>query len=279
MIKLSIPLEGMTAEDLFVACVNGYKSESNRNRFLQVKHLVAADAAAYEDLVPMHPFVCSELPEGLGNEDMVRIYEGYLVDSKAPARHYYDAIKNHAWNNTCPYCGVNNVTTLDHYLPKSHYSTLVVAPVNLIPACMACNHKKRDDKADDASSAPIHAYLDEIPQGAWLHVELGPNMEVAYVVRCPETWDPVLCRRLENHVKKFELKRLYQNKAPSLIAERGYDWYEVLNESEEDLHKAISRERRGYERTDLNSWKSALLRGIEGNLKLLTAYLHKTYDS
>lgn len=39
----------------------------------------------------------------------------------------------------CPYCGLGEATTFDHYLPKSRFPELAVCADNLIPCCHRCN--------------------------------------------------------------------------------------------------------------------------------------------
>ena len=199
MIKLPFPLEEkkgsikkMTAEDLFVHCVNGYKEEAKRAPLLNIRKLVAADADEYRLKIPAQSFASSKLPDAVDKKQMVNLYEYQMVRKDSAGRAYYDAIMNHALDDLCPYCGVQMVSTLDHYLPKSSYSTLVVAPENLIPCCMRCNHKKLDNVAVSPEKAPIHSYLDEIPNEPWLHVKLGSHLQATYYVECPQTWDPLM---------------------------------------------------------------------------------------
>lgn len=47
--------------------------------------------------------------------------------------------------HTCPYCGLPNGTTLDHYLPrtKNNFPHLSFFASNLVPSCQACQNLKR----------------------------------------------------------------------------------------------------------------------------------------
>lgn len=42
----------------------------------------------------------------------------------------------------CPYCSINQPTTLDHYMPESQYKALAVCRLNLVPMCGTCNNLK-----------------------------------------------------------------------------------------------------------------------------------------
>lgn len=41
----------------------------------------------------------------------------------------------------CPLCGINDVTDIDHYMPRSVFPEYSVHPFNLIPICHECNKK------------------------------------------------------------------------------------------------------------------------------------------
>lgn len=70
----------------------------------------------------------------------------------------------------CPYCGLNEPDTLDHFLPKTAHPLLSITLYNLIPCCNNCNHKK---KVYDSSFEPVsffNPYLNkENPN--WLEVK------------------------------------------------------------------------------------------------------------
>ena len=70
----------------------------------------------------------------------------------------------------CPYCGLNEPDTLDHFLPKTAHPLLSITLYNLIPCCNNCNHKK---KVYDSSLKPVsffNPYLNkENPN--WLEVK------------------------------------------------------------------------------------------------------------
>lgn len=272
MIKLDVPLPAFTAKTFFLQCVNGYKTQKKRDQLSVAADIVEDDATEYANLVPTQSFTCSSLPGNLTDKDMLNLYENQLVSKKSNNRAYYDAIVNHGWMGRCPYCGVEAASTLDHYLPKSLYPTTVVAPVNLLPCCMRCNHLKLDDDPTP-DQAPIHAYLDQFPEGIWLQVDLDAHLEATYRVECPAGWPQLMQDRLKNHMEKFELDDLYQGCAAVEIAESKFLWEEDLQCSEDDLLYTIRRARRSYERVDPNSWRSALYRALENQLPLLVSYL------
>lgn len=59
----------------------------------------------------------------------------------------------------CPYCSINQISQLDHFMPKSKYPALAVCRMNLVPLCGVCNQKKTDDDF----KLYTHAYYDTFP--------------------------------------------------------------------------------------------------------------------
>lgn len=60
----------------------------------------------------------------------------------------------------CPYCGLNEADTLDHYLEKSNYPEYAVLLANLVPCCTACNRKKSADVYKDFTIQIVYFYAD-----------------------------------------------------------------------------------------------------------------------
>ena len=42
----------------------------------------------------------------------------------------------------CPYCGINQIQSLDHYMDESKYEAMALCRLNLVPMCMSCNGPK-----------------------------------------------------------------------------------------------------------------------------------------
>lgn len=74
----------------------------------------------------------------------------------------------------CPFCGINEPKTLDHYLPKESYPEFSVHSLNLLPVCSVCNsnYKKRQFKNVGGGRIFIHSYFDIIPKFAFIKVDV-----------------------------------------------------------------------------------------------------------
>jgi hypothetical protein len=79
----------------------------------------------------------------------------------------------------CPYCGINDPKTLDHYLPKESYPEFAVYPPNLIPICHVCNsHYKGTQFLDNGARLFLHSYFDKFPDFDFFGVQVTIKQEI-----------------------------------------------------------------------------------------------------
>lgn len=83
----------------------------------------------------------------------------------------------------CPYCGLNEPDTLDHFLPKKKHPLLSITLYNLIPCCNNCNHKKKEYDSSVESISFFNPYLDE-GNSNWLKIEAisitNQSLDISY---------------------------------------------------------------------------------------------------
>lgn len=276
MKKLKKPLQNTKPEDIFEECVSNYRDKKRVTSLLKCKSLVRCDAVLYDEVVPdkLDRFVPSPLPSDVSDDDMVDVYTYKFAAAKSPGRKYYNEIRDKIALGICPICGIRTIKTLDHYLPKSKFPTLSVTPSNLIPSCRDCNMDKLDASSSDPQNTPVHLYFDDIPNEPWLHVTVGNNLEILYYVSCPETWDMGIRSRLEKHLDIYKLHKLYSSQASSDIGNSLYMWKKTLCQSgEETLRLSLMDVCESAEYNDMNSWKSALYRGLVANFDKVKAYI------
>jgi hypothetical protein len=138
-----------------------------------------------------------------------------MAKKGSAGRHFYDSLLNSAPQGKCPLCGHRTVTTLDHHLPKTSYPALVVAPLNLVPACSDCNKSKLVAIPNDSSEETLHPYFDDIDNSQWLNaevIEMNPA-SLRFFVSAPDDWSDTLKARVENHFNMFGLAKLYSSQA------------------------------------------------------------------
>lgn len=276
MKNLPTPLSDTNAEDIFEECVSAYRDKTKVATLLKCKDLVRLDSELYDKVIPgkIEQFQQSSLPDDVAKIDIIKVYTNKFVAEKSPGRKYYNIIREQAKLNICPICGIRPVKNLDHYLPKAKYPTLSVTPNNLIPSCRDCNMDKRDSASCDSQNIPVHLYFDDIPNEPWLHVTVGDNLEILYYISCPKTVDEGVRKRLEKHLEFYDLHELYSSHASSQIADSINMWKKVMFQSgEQALKLSLEDECESAEKNDLNSWKSALYRGLINNFDKVKAYI------
>jgi len=74
----------------------------------------------------------------------------------------------------CPFCGLSETSTLDHYLPKETYPEFAIFSANLVPCCPLCNTRKRDKILDEATDVRlfVHPHFDVVPDVQFLQVRI-----------------------------------------------------------------------------------------------------------
>lgn len=208
------------------------------------------------------------LESGATKEDMKKLYETKFVPKHENGRQYYDSIKLLAPNKRCPYCAQRNVSTLDHYLPKSQYPTYAVTAYNLVPSCSDCNTEKQDEVFNNREEEVIHPYYDDFTDEKWIFAEMieGENIAFEFKVKCPEEWDETKKRRAENHFRKFKLNDLYKPyAAEEYIAcfsriKRAY-----LSGGRELAIERLKEDIEDKDKIRLNTWQSAMYQAIIDN--------------
>jgi hypothetical protein len=173
----------------------------------------------------------------------------------------YNAIKMSAPHGQCPFCGHLPVSTLDHSLPKNVFPALAVTPVNLIPCCKDCNHKKGSGGPKVQDEQYIHAYYDDLSEDRWLYATIvmqSPPSAIFYVDG-PRRWNDLTRARVKWHFDNLQLSNLYASQAGRelqnirRLLSRLYDAVDARAVAEHLKEKSAS-----CEEVTLNSWQGAL---------------------
>lgn len=208
---------------VYDTCVALYSDDAAKQRLKGSKDTILDEIAVYvergaaAELYQMEEFWGVE--EGATGDDLIGLYDR-MLDKKRSGRAYYNKLRSAAKDDTCPYCGQRKVRTLDHYLPKSRFSLLGVAPVNLVPSCSDCN-KDKDTKATGKPDKQfIHPYFDRLPAGIWLHAEVLQTSPASFRFRAdaPSDWPSPLPQRIKFHFNKLNLAGLYTSHAGSRLS-------------------------------------------------------------
>lgn len=192
--------------------------------------------------------------------EMSNLYNRKMADKRSSARYIYDALIIASPQGKCPMCGHRDVTTLDHYLPKSGYPALAVNPVNLVPSCIECNRTKSSN-----ISATLHPYYDDIESDRWLWAEVveGELVAIRFFVEPYSGWPNELSARVAHHFEVFRLAQLYAAQSARTISGIRHKLSRLSDVGGDAIVKAhLMEEFATWSAADINSWEAALYQAL-----------------
>lgn len=269
-------------KDVFNDCISNIRDANLKTKLEDCLNSIVSYTQEYEKKMKngeVHTISVHTQLNGLTKAQMVKLYDEKMAKSGQPGRKYYDKLMSMPKYGTCPYCGEGLVTTLDHYLPKTKFVSLVVTPSNLVPSCFDCNKAKTASVFKGFEDTMINPYFDDLGKEIWLRAKVvkqeDDDFVVIYYVQKPQSWDEVLFKRVNNYFDAFNLNRLYSSKAsqkliglkPKLIKKYIKYGLSVVTDYLED----------GLEEYSYNPscWQSALFRELLENTWIYEEWLQK----
>ncbi|MEK4151752.1 HNH endonuclease [Carnobacterium sp. FSL E2-0243] len=209
----------------------------------------------------------------LSKKDVINIYTSYMVGpaNDTLGRCIYNNIRSITQNSKCPYCGHRNVSTVDHYLPKSNYPFLCVVMENLVPSCKDCNTDKKDKNITSNGDLIIHPYFDrEIDNYQWLFCKIDlidwkeDNILLSFNVKSVDDFSQSLNERITNHFDVLNLDNLYSIEAKEEFQNQMESFKEAIEPMANDLerYEHFSVLENKYTRRYKNSWQRAFYQGL-----------------
>lgn len=262
---------------VFAACVQGVVELGATARLNALVPQMHQQEQAYDQLASTGQLYRWQ-PHSQGHDDQIALgnvtrgefkglYTAQMARAGKPARNYYDQIRVSAPNNICPYCGIGAIETLDHFLPKSRYSSLSVLPLNLIPACRDCNTGKHGGDVTE-NNIPLHPYFEDtsISRDEWLFAKIY-NAQVIHVefhARTPVAWPESASKRVINHFSEFDLPRRFSIQAAGRLSYYAHQIAGLMSGGAGDevanfLRLNMRSELAAY---GVNSWQAALAKAV-----------------
>lgn len=198
----------------FETCISKTKNRALRARLAACKSRVIRSSRDYDaagTLVEWHK-IKKTTKWPATDEELLNVYTRSMKKSQ-PGRPLYDAIIQSAPGGICPLCNHRDVSTLDHYLPKSKFQYLSVLPANLVPSCFPCNTGKLVAVPVSADTSSLHPYFDKLDQAKWLFASVvytGNTPIIEFRVVPPTIWPSTLQLRIKWHFDNFRLAELYE---------------------------------------------------------------------
>lgn len=136
--------------------------------------------------------------------DKADAIKGQYVKTYKGEVHYYlrDSLMKNV--HRCPYCSINQPSTLDHYMPKSDYPALSMCRLNLVPMCSDCNRKKNNYPYTDF----IHSYYQTFPDCSFLKASASVQVKriiINFYLDEAAVHDAALVAKLKSQMEKIEL--------------------------------------------------------------------------
>ncbi|MEL0632664.1 hypothetical protein V6237_07780 [Pseudoalteromonas carrageenovora] len=249
---------------VFEACIDRIRNADLKHR-LQSCSLEIGEASVEFDekaaLAELHTIEAKEIvADAVSVDEMKKVYTGRMAKKLAPGRVYYDKLMSLPEHGRCPLCSQRVVSTLDHHLPKAHYPSLAVSPLNLVPACQDCNKIKSEDIPLNSEQETLHPYYDDVEGFSWVKAKLTESIPVVveFYVEPPAECDDVLIERLKHHFVTFDLAALYSSHAAEELANIEFIARKIFEDSGSiELKAYLGDLANSRKQVSLNSWQSA----------------------
>lgn len=214
----------LAAGEVFDTCVSMIRSTDLKARLNAIRddvEISAHDYVAKAEVARLYEMVPHDRVGGVSRDEMVKLYTFRMVPKKSSGRPIYDRILSAPVNGRCPMCGIGTVSTLDHFLPKSHFPIFSVAPTNLVPVCSWCQKAKSEYFPTTEAEQLLHPYFDDMNADVWLAAEVVAVVPAAFrfFVAPPEDWAKSVKDRLAKHLKELNLQLLFASNAGSRLSE------------------------------------------------------------
>ena len=180
----------------------------------------------------------------------------------------------------CPLCLVGSARPLDHYLPKAHFGSLAMTPLNLVPICDICNGIKRSEYATSIDDQPLHPYFDSFASVQWLvaEVETDGSPALIFDVEPDPAWSAVEETRVRNHFKRLELQDRYSDEAMQALGGLVglLEDYRLIG-GPVAVKAELLRQAASERLEPLNAWRAAALEGWARNDWFLNSGVEALY--
>ncbi len=258
-----------TADVVFLACIGRIQNAALRERLANVKDEIIRQEAEFTAAAASAMFYELESHDSVGGTvaraEMISVYDDQMVPIGSRGRVYYNKIMALAKHRRCPLCAFGQVSTLDHYMPKTLYPGLAVCPKNLLPSCYDCNNTKRNSVPGCASRQTLNPYYDNVDGDIWLRATFEKRVPVVvkFAVLKPESWSTMTALRVRHHFKAFNLARVYSSEAASELEGIKDRLTHLLNKcGVTGVKSHLEEEAKSRTNSSKNSWMAALYRAL-----------------
>lgn len=265
---ISLPMPSQKVVQAARLCVSNVEDKDFVNRVIAVEGHLAGKETGYHGLAQASQLFSIAETESVASlvarDEMKWLYKNKFSKIGQPCREIYNELRRGA--KMCPLCNSRVVGTLDHYLPQAKHADYVLTPLNLVPACEACNKIKLSGVADSLAAQTFHPYYDVLPTDQpWLSAEIVESVKLSaqFYATPPSHWEAGLQARVRNHFTVFGLNDVFIAKASSelsQIADYSRDEFRIYGYV--GLKTYLERQADSRAKGDPHSWAAALYRAL-----------------
>jgi 5-methylcytosine-specific restriction endonuclease McrA len=244
-----------------------YESNKNKLENLTQKYTKPSDCKGLKDIA------C----------DLYKLY-----DSKSTANIKFKKEVQKISEGKCPYCGINEASHLDHFLPRAKFPEFSIFAPNLIHVCSICNstYKSDDVITPTGERKFFNPYFDDfIETTQFLKCEIELNGSVypifKFYIEDLSATMPYEYSVMKNHFEAMHLQTRYMEqvaKEKFRIFRNGYidlkqrTYYET---SLEEIKNDIDKRLRGYQCENINNLKKVFWESLKDSDECLMLIVDK----
>lgn len=173
--------------------------------------------------------------------------------------------------------GVRDVATLDHYLPKTKYATIVVTSINIVPACRDCSSNKDNKDATVVDEEVWHPYYDDYRYIRWLYAEIKEDSSPVVIFYVDISSCEISAEdetKIKNSFTIFKLSKLYGIHDAKDLGDMN-DLMRGLkrNGGDEVVRQYLNMLYESCKKADTNSYRTALYEALKEREWYIEEYL------
>jgi hypothetical protein len=265
-------IPGLTANDILIFDdIAAAKREPRRTRLRSARDVVLAAYDSYSLAVPdleglVEATLQAQQKEALGH--------AYMVETK-PMTDLRVDILDRPEVARCPFCGISESSTLDHYLPKERYPEFSVFSKNLVPCCGVCNPLKRDRILNEGTDVRmfLHPCFDPVPDSDFLSVRvrfMEDALILSYRVVRPATMSERIFQQLRSHFDKLDLADRYRRMSLEYLGEQYRAFSRAYGRAEDSTRVAEKLQQLSEDfgaEYGVNHWRAKLCEALSRNVE------------
>ncbi|WP_051263801.1 HNH endonuclease [Tenacibaculum ovolyticum] len=217
---------GNTSDFLDEIVASKRNSSENPNYKDRIDILVPAIKLLYEDYEIAHNANnhISLTPDGYANQDKSDLLKLYTSGNSrlVKLKNSITTVLDNRAMNTCQYCTITPIGSLDHIIPKDEFPEFSVNPKNLLPACTTCNSHKSENWKGNNKTLFLNLYTDILPSDQYLFVDivvLDDNILSTFELRNTNHINVDFFELLISHYTRLHLPQRFKQESHKIISE------------------------------------------------------------